>query len=151
MCANVPIRVAFVLELYLLVVKSFLFLPEIFLSLLVPFILFSFQPFLQSCIVKVFLLFLIILSLYTIVHIMILIKALAFCINANLPLTAREDCSGGLKMRVPAVWNLDWKPTNSNILYHGRLFFGVRPTLCPRCGWCVGWKLRYCSTFRLQL
>lgn len=31
--------------------------------------------------------------------------------GADVQLTASEDCSGGLKMRLPAVWNLETKPT----------------------------------------
>ena len=85
---------------------------DIFDLLLCPSILISLHSLVEPCIIKSILFITILLSFGSIVDIMVFIESLFFYnfIDA-LQLTWRVDCYYGLKMRLPAVWNLDWNPT----------------------------------------
>ena len=108
---HVPVGVAFIVDLHLLVVESLFFFFLGLVGFLLPLVLLSLQSFLETSVVEVVLLFLVVLPFGAVVHVVVLVEPFLFWVWEAVPLTAREDCSGGLKMRVPAVWKRAWNPT----------------------------------------
>lgn len=66
------------------------------LGLLLPLVLLTLHPLLQSGVIEIVLAFLVVLALDAVVDLVILIEALLLCISDGLPVMLSEDCLGGL-------------------------------------------------------
>jgi hypothetical protein len=105
------VAVLFVVCQHLLVELSFLLFALMLFRFFCPLLLLSFQSFIQSRIVELVLFIAVLVAFEAVVDVVVLIKAVLLCVLEGVPVAVRELCAGGLKMRVPAVWKRDWKPT----------------------------------------
>ena len=105
-CVSPVVSQYFILVLYLVFFKLLLF------GLLTPTFFIALHSFHQSRLIEMILSISLMLSDDSVVDLVVFVESLLFFIlNGWLHVRPRVEFSGGLKMRLPAVWKRVWKPT----------------------------------------